>query len=152
MKLTKRGKTVRNLAIVILILFAWEGVGAVADGNQKIEEPTVSMYVDFPLEAWTPDIARAYSEFAIAEYGWGKTQFECLDGLWTRESHWNWKAIGATKDYGIPQRHMSKDTKVEIKDFMSEPIGQIQWGLNYIKSRYETPCRAKAHSDKTGWY
>ena len=37
-------------------------------------------------------------------------------------------------------------------DAMTNPITQINWGLDYIKSRYGSSCRALAHHDKKGWY
>lgn len=88
-----------------------------------------------------------------------KQQFGCLKILWGKESAWNYKAKSPTHDYGIPQRHMSHNTKEQIADFMKHPHTQIQWGIGYIKSRYDTPCGALkswlSRADKNGkggWY
>ena len=37
-------------------------------------------------------------------------------------------------------------------DWQNNATTQETWGLNYIASRYSTPCGAWAHSQATGWY
>jgi hypothetical protein len=88
-----------------------------------------------------------------------KKEFGCLAHLWGKESAWNYKAKSPTHDYGIPQRHMSHNTRSQIQDFLAHPHPQIRWGLNYIKTRYESPCGALkswlSRADKNGrggWY
>lgn len=159
MKLTKRGIAVRNTAVILVGLFVWETLGAaVADDTPRTEVQVVTPSVtkaktiEFPLEAWSPATAKSYARFVAEKYGWDETQFECLNALWIRESNWRWQAKSPTSDYGIPQRHMSKNSKEEIKDFLSDPIEQISWGLGYIDHRYGSPCAAKNHSDLKGWY
>lgn len=85
-------------------------------------------------------------------YKWGAPQHKCLRALWGKESAWNYKAKSPTHDYGIPQRHMSKDTKSEITDFLKSPHNQIDWGLRYIQSRYGSPCAAWRFHLKNNWY
>jgi membrane-bound lytic murein transglycosylase MltF len=86
-------------------------------------------------------------------------QYKCLAHLWGKESAWNHKAKSPTHDYGIPQRHMSHNTPKQIRDFLQDPQAQIKWGLNYIESRYDSPCGALktwlSRADKNGrggWY
>lgn len=154
--LTKRGRTVRNIGVGLIALFIWEAATAKAEAPVKVEavevQPAKIKTIDFPLEAWSPATAKAYGRYAIQEYGWGEDEFECLEALWTKESNWRWKAKSPTSDFGIPQRHMRKNTQAEIKDFLSDPIDQISWGLSYIEHRYSNPCSAKKHSDAKGWY
>ncbi len=157
MKLTKRGRTVRNIAIGFVILLVWEAGTAVAEApvvpvKVGSVQPAKIKTIDFPVEAWSPAIAKAYGEYAVKEYGWDEKQFECLEALWNRESNWRWKAKSPTDDFGIPQRHMRKNSKVEIDRFLSDPMEQISWGLSYIEHRYSNPCSAKKHSDLKGWY
>lgn len=82
----------------------------------------------------------------------GKTQFDCVNKLWIKESNWNHKAVSPTHDYGIPQRHMKNKSKKEIEKFLSDPHKQIDWGLGYIAHRYGSPCQAWSHSQRKGWY
>ena len=88
-----------------------------------------------------------------------KKQYQCLHTLWTKESNWRSNAQSKTHDMGIPQRHMKHNTKKQQQKFLSDPLEQVSWGLNYIKIRYQTPCRALAawmsradHRGVGGWY
>jgi len=157
MKLTKRGRMVRTIVIVLSGLFIWEAVNAAADDKPQSEVEVVMTEtkpktIEFPLEAWSPATAKSYARFVAEKYGWDETEFQCVNALWIRESNWRWQAKSPTSDYGIPQRHMSKNSKEQIKDFLSDPIEQISWGLGYIDHRYGSPCAAKNHSDRKGWY
>ena len=89
---------------------------------------------------------------AYSTYGWGKSEQKCLGILWGKESAWNFEAKSPTHDYGIPQRHMRQNTKTEIADFMESPVTQIDWGLNYIKVRYGSPCKAWEFWQVRRWY
>jgi hypothetical protein len=157
MKLTKRGIVVRNTAVVLIGLFIWETVGAVAAETPQPEVQVIMTEakpktIELPIAAWSPAIAKAFARFVAEDYGWDEKQFDCVHALWTRESNWRWQAKSPTSDYGIPQRHMSKNSKAEIEKFLSDPTEQISWGLGYISHRYGTPCQAKNHSDRKGWY
>ena len=61
-------------------------------------------------------------------------QYQCIEMLWTKESNWNPSARNGSH-YGIPQM---KNVKLKTMDAMT----QIDWGLRYIKGRYQTPCKA----------
>ena len=153
--LTKRGRTVRNIGVGLIGLLIWEAGSAQAEApivEKVVVQPVKAKTIDFPLEAWSPATAKEYGKYAIQEYGWDDAQFECLKALWTKESNWRWKAKSPTNDYGIPQRNMPDNTQEELTKFLSDPIGQISWGLSYIEHRYSNPCSAKRHSDLKGWY
>ncbi len=92
-------------------------------------------------------VAKDYARAQVSPKEW-----KCLEKLWTRESHWNHRSISPTDDYGIPQRHMRKNTAKERKAFLKDPIKQIDWGLAYIEHRYGSPCKAWEHSERKGWY
>lgn len=85
--------------------------------------------------------------------GFALSQMPCLDKLWTKESHWNPKASNSsTGAYGIPQALPGSKMAVFGSDWKTNPATQIAWGLNYIKGRYKTPCKAWSHMQSTGWY
>jgi hypothetical protein len=97
--------------------------------------------------------SKAYAKgLAKTKYKWGTEQWVCLGKLWGKESAWNHEAKSPTQDYGIPQRHMSRNTEQEIKKFLSSPIVQVSWGLNYIEHRYGSPCEAWEHHEMRNWY
>ena len=87
------------------------------------------------------------------EYKWGDYQFGCLDKLWTRESHWNYRASNRKSGaHGIPQALPAIKMDVVADDWRTNPVTQIRWGLRYIDIRYETPCRAWAKFTRSRYY
>ena len=71
-------------------------------------------------------------------------QYQCIEMLWTKESNWNPAARNGSH-YGIPQM---KNAKLRSMDGYT----QIDWGLRYIKGRYQTPCKAWAFFKANGWH
>jgi hypothetical protein len=77
-------------------------------------------------------------------------QFNCVSKLWNYESHWNFRSRNGSH-YGIPQIRNKK-----VKDLNA--FDQIDWGLRYIKHRYDLPCTALKAWEKrkaktgAGWY
>ncbi len=89
----------------------------------------------------------------VGHYGWsGGEQFQCLDRLWMRESHWDHRAHNPSGAHGIPQALPGAKMASVGADWRTNPRTQIHWGLNYIKGRYGSPCTAWSHSQATGWY
>lgn len=86
--------------------------------------------------------------------GGTKAQFGCLKRLWTRESHWNYKARNPRGGaYGIPQAYPAKKMARFGSDWRTNPAVQIQWGLNYIRVRYgNDACAALKHHIRRGFY
>lgn len=93
------------------------------------------------------DIARAL----LPAYGFDDSQFGCLDSLYVSESNWRVNADNPTSSaYGIPQALTS--THDLPADYMTSAEAQIRWGLDYISSRYGTPCSAWSFKQGRGWY
>lgn len=121
---------VTALAAVLLI----SGVSATAVEARKFS-PAVQAARDYALERI------------------GETQFQCLDVLFERESHWNPKSYNKHSGaYGIPQALPGSKMAKAGKDWKTNPTTQVKWGLMYIKSRYGTACAALNHAYSTGWY
>jgi hypothetical protein len=89
----------------------------------------------------------------LGRFGWGASQFSCLDSLWTRESKWNVHATNPTSGaYGIPQALPGTKMASAGPDWRNNAITQITWGLGYIRNVYGSPCGAWGHSEGHGWY
>ncbi len=89
----------------------------------------------------------------LAEFGWGASQFSCLDRLWTRESKWSIHATNPSSGaYGIPQALPGSKMASAGSDWRTSAFTQIEWGLGYIRARYGSPCAAWGHSEGHGWY
>jgi hypothetical protein len=88
----------------------------------------------------------------LAQRGWAD-QFSCLDALWSGESGWDPHATNAYSGaYGIPQSLPGTKMATAGKDWRTNPITQIRWGLGYIESSYGTPCAAQSFKQGHGWY
>ena len=89
----------------------------------------------------------------IDEYGMNEGQFACLNKLWTRESHWNYKARNPRSGaHGIAQALPAEKMAVIADDWRSNPVTQIRWGLRYITMRYDTPCKAWSKFQRSRYY
>ena len=106
-----------------------------------------------------PHTPRAYAVNMLHLYKWDMTQWGCLDRLWWHESNWNFKSghinFGA---YGIAQAYPADKMDVTGSDWKANPYTQVRWGMQYIASRYNTPCQAftawgqRATGAGHGWY
>jgi len=92
-------------------------------------------------------------EIMSSEYNWGAKQFTCLNRLWTKESHWNYKAHNYRSGaHGIPQALPADKMDVVSSDWRTNPVTQMRWGLRYIEIRYDTPCSAWAKFKRSHYY
>jgi hypothetical protein len=86
-------------------------------------------------------------------YGWGESQFTCLNTLWTRESNWRYEASNTGSGAGgIPQALPASKMASAGADWQTNAATQIAWGLAYIARGYGTPCAALSHSNSVNWY
>lgn len=102
--------------------------------------------------------AKAVARSLMKSYGWGDDQWKHLEELWKRESSWDYKAVNKSSGAkGIPQclplkTDMNRCNVGEYKDYDTNPVTQIKWGMNYVKGRYGTPQNAIRHHDANNWY
>ena len=95
----------------------------------------------------------AARQIMASEYNWGNYQFECLNRLWTKESHWNYKAHNYRSGaHGIAQALPANRMEIISSDWRKNPVTQIRWGLRYIEIRYENPCKAWAKFKRSRYY
>lgn len=86
---------------------------------------------------------KPYAIELMREYGWDDGQWSCLEQLWIGESDWEWDATNSSSGaYGIPQSLPANKMASAGGDWRTNPITQIDWGLNYIKLSYGSPCGA----------
>ena len=132
------------------ISLASTSVGAVFSSDLALVS-SISASVEM---ARTPDGAKEVAEIILSEeYGFGESQFECLDSLWTKESHWNYKAHNYRSGaHGIAQALPAEKMSVVGTDWRTNPVTQIRWGIRYITMRYDTPCKAWSHFKSRNYY
>ena len=89
----------------------------------------------------------------LPDHGWSQSQFSCLEKLWNKESRWKVNADNPSSTaYGIPQALPGNRMAAYGKDWRTNPVTQIKWGLDYIEATYGSPCSAWGHSQAKGWY
>lgn len=114
------------------------------------------------VDGTTPSGARLLAAAEIAHLDDFDRQWACLDDLWEHESRWDYRAANPLSSArGIPQALV--DLHGLPSSWLDDPPAQIAWGLDYIYSRYGSPCeaweawtsRATQRDDGTwhgGWY
>jgi hypothetical protein len=96
---------------------------------------------------------RALGCAILLEVGFGLDQMGCLDELWTRESNWRESAHNSSSGaHGIPQALPAEKMAVYGADYLTNPVPQIRWGLDYISGRYGSPCGAWSFWQANHWY
>ena len=80
-------------------------------------------------------------------------QMQCLHKLWTKESDWKTTATNASSGaYGVVQSLPATKMASAGADYMTNYRTQINWGLNYVKERYASPCGALNFHYAHNWY
>ena len=104
-------------------------------------------------EDLTSQDPRTIARALLPEFGFDDSQFSCLDPLWSGESGWNVHADNpASSAYGIPQALPGAKMASAGPDWQNNAETQIRWGLDYIQSRYGTPCNAWSFKQGHNWY
>ncbi|CAN7557362.1 hypothetical protein LJR013_003996 [Pseudarthrobacter oxydans] len=100
-----------------------------------------------------PAGAQAYAAGQLASYGWAADQMQCLQTLWTKESDWTTTATNPSSGaYGIVQSLPAEKMASAGADYLTNYRTQINWGLNYIQERYQSPCGALNFHYANNWY
>ena len=105
--------------------------------------------------ARTPNGAKqvAFSIIRTEYKRWNASQEKCLVKLWTKESHWNYKAHNYRSGaHGIAQAYPAIKMESQGLDWRTNAVTQIRWGLNYIDKRYGSPCKALYRHNARGAY
>jgi hypothetical protein len=108
-----------------------------------------STHVEDLSDADPRTIARAL----MPRYGFSLDEFGCLDALYVSESGWDPHADNPISSaYGIPQALTGGTHDNLPADYMTNPVSQIEWGLQYIKDAYGSPCAAWDFKQSHNWY
>jgi hypothetical protein len=80
-------------------------------------------------------------------------QFQCFSNIVDHESSWNYRAVNASSGaYGLFQALPGSKMSSVGADWQTNPATQIKWGLNYMDSRYGSPCEAWSFWQANSWY
>ena len=98
---------------------------------------------------------RSVARSMLRDFGWNDSQWSCLEQLWAGESGWDYRAANASSDaYGIPQALPASKMGTVAADYLTNPVTQITWGMQYVKASYGSPCAALGSwkSRSPHWY
>jgi hypothetical protein len=99
-------------------------------GDARASFPTQSSYTIAEVQAMAKQIV-------------GTNQFACFSNIVTRESGWRYTAVNPSSGaYGLVQANPGSKMASVASDWRTNPATQIKWGLNYMNSRYGSPCGA----------
>jgi flagellar biosynthesis GTPase FlhF len=116
-------------------------------------------------EAASRDAARESTTFAVqSSYSISQIQsmarqmvpsgqWQCFSNIVDHESSWNYQAVNPSSGaYGLFQALPAGKYASAGADWRTNPATQIKWGLNYMDSRYGSPCDAWAFWQANHWY
>ncbi|MDT0612920.1 aggregation-promoting factor C-terminal-like domain-containing protein [Streptomyces lancefieldiae] len=116
-------------------------------------------------EAASRDAKRDATSFAVqSSYSIGQIQamarqmvpsgqWQCFSNIVDHESSWNYKAVNPSSGaYGLFQALPAGKYASAGADWQTNPATQIKWGLNYMDSRYGSPCEAWTFWQANHWY
>ncbi|MEV6110867.1 transglycosylase SLT domain-containing protein [Streptomyces sp. NPDC051940] len=90
---------------------------------------------------------------AIARQMVPADQFQCFSNIVDHESGWNYTASNPSSGaYGLMQALPGSKMESAGSDWQTNPATQIEWGLNYMNSRYGSPCGAWNFWQANNWY
>ena len=80
-------------------------------------------------------------------------QFNAFSKIVAHESGWNPSATnGSSGAYGLVQALPANKMASAGSDWKTNPATQIEWGVDYMKDRYGSPCGAWDFWQSNGWY
>ena len=86
------------------------------------------------------EIYKVYTHIKLGNH----KEYSCINKLWTLESNWNPKSKNSKSSaYGIPQL---------LNLTTTDPYLQIDLGIKYIRSRYNSACIALTFFNNKGYY
>jgi hypothetical protein len=86
------------------------------------------------------------------KFSYGDDQYSCFNNIIIRESNWSVTAANPSGAYGIPQALPGSKMASVAADWRTNPVTQITWGIQYMNSRYGSPCQAWTFKRSHGWY
>lgn len=123
------------LLIVLVLLGIWATNGH-SENNANIQR-----------SRWTIEDSKAYAKDQLN--AWNAKQYNCLVKLWHKESNWRPSAYNKVKVMG---RNAGGIPQLLGLSPLAPATEQIDRGLDYVYTRYITPCQALKFHNRYGWY
>ncbi|MCL6736533.1 transglycosylase SLT domain-containing protein [Streptomyces neyagawaensis] len=120
-----------------------------AKAEAETKAQTASSLDDAPTQSsYTVAEVQAMAKAVVASDQW-----TCFSNIVNHESTWNYKAVNPSSGaYGLFQALPGSKMSSAGSDWQTNPATQIKWGLNYMESRYGSPCEAWSFWQANHWY
>ncbi|MEU2789475.1 transglycosylase SLT domain-containing protein [Streptomyces sp. NPDC007100] len=124
------------------------------DAKEREKEKESSRSAARDASSFTAKASYSIAETqAIARQMLPADQFQCFSNIVDHESGWNYRATNASSGaYGLVQALPGTKMASAGSDWRTNPATQIKWGLNYMNSRYNSPCGAWSFWQNNHWY
>ncbi|CAM5517768.1 MULTISPECIES: transglycosylase SLT domain-containing protein [Streptomyces] len=120
-----------------------------AKEREEAETKASRSSADFPVQS-SYTVAQIQ---AMARQMVPADQFQCFSNIVDHESSWNYQAVNPSSGaYGLFQALPGSKMSSVGADWQTNPATQITWGLNYMNSRYDSPCGAWSFWQANHWY
>ncbi|MFC3351394.1 transglycosylase SLT domain-containing protein [Streptomyces echinoruber] len=120
-----------------------------AEAKKAASRDAARSVTDFPVQT-SYTVAQIQ---AMAQQMVPAGQFQCFSNIVDHESSWNYQAVNASSGaYGLFQALPGSKMATAGADWRTNPATQIKWGLNYMNSRYGSPCEAWSFWQANHWY
>jgi len=120
-----------------------------AKEREETETKASRSSADFPVQS-SYTVAQIQ---AMARQMVPADQFQCFSNIVDHESSWNYQAVNPSSGaYGLFQALPGSKMSSVGADWQTNPATQIKWGLNYMNSRYDSPCGAWSFWQANHWY
>ncbi|MFI5861737.1 transglycosylase SLT domain-containing protein [Streptomyces sp. NPDC051546] len=125
-----------------------------AEKEREEQEQVASRSASRDGSSFAPQASYTVAQVkAIAQQMVPAGQFQCFSKIINQESTWNYQAVNKSSGaYGLVQALPGSKMASAGADWRTNPATQIEWGLNYMNSRYGSPCAAWNFHIANGWY
>ena len=89
----------------------------------------------------------------VKEEGWLTSDYNAICNIIIKESSFNINSVNKKSGAcGLFQAYPCSKAIKEYPDYMTNYKSQVDWGIKYIKQRYETPKKAWEFWEEHHWY
>ncbi len=126
---------------------------AEAAAEAAAEKARVAAIANQGYTPGTTDLHEIARQIMANKFSYGDDQFACFSWIISRESNWDPSATNRSSGaYGLPQSLPGSKMASAGADWRTNPATQIIWGVQYMKTRYGSPCEARSYWESHGNY
>ena len=119
--------------------------------SKKTTKKTTTKVV--PVVKVSENEITAYLYQKVKEQGWTTSDYNAIVNIAIKESSLNPNSVNKKSGAcGLFQAYPCNKAVKQYPDYMTNYKSQVDWGINYIKNRYQTPSKAWEFWQQHKWY